>query len=165
MSKEEYVKLQAVVAALQKTVEDQEKIDEILDLLSNATVAVDEAAKAEEEEGVDPAEETGNDEEGEPKPKQQFVMLVSDTTGIITKDLVGWVLQIPEDDDVATVIDSIKTGAYNFNASKKGQKYPVSSIGQAIANVPNKFFKTNNLKIKTKEPVQIITTNNVLPRS
>ena len=92
-------------------------------------------------------------------------MLVSDTNKIITKDLVGWVLQIPEDDDVATVIDSIKNGAYNFNASKKGQKYPVSSIGQAIANVPNKFFKTNNLKIKTKEPVQIITTNNVLPRS
>jgi len=163
MSKEEYIKLQAVVAALQETIDDQEKINEILDLLSNATVAVDEVAKA--EEGVDPAEETGNDEEGEPKPKQQFVMLVSDTTGIITKDLVGWVLQIPEDDDVATVIDSIKTGAYNFNASKKGQKYPVSSIGQAITNVPNKFFKTNNLKIKTKEPIQIITTNNVLPRS
>ena len=163
MSKEEYIKLQAVVAALQETIDDQEKINEILDLLSNATVAVDEVAKA--EEGVDPAEETGNDEEGEPKPKQQFVMLVSDTTGIITKDLVGWVLQIPEDDDVATVIDSIKTGAYNFNASKKGQKYPVSSIGQAIANVPNKFFKTNNLKIKTKEPVYVLTTNNVLPRS
>ena len=163
MSKEEYIKLQAVVAALQETIDDQEKINEILDLLSNATVAVDEVAKA--EEGVDPAEETGNDEEGEPKPKQQFVMLVSDTTGIITKDLVGWVLQIPEDNDVATVIDSIKTGAYNFNASKKGQKYPVSSIGQAITNVPNKFFKTNNLKIKTKEPIQIITTNNVLPRS
>ena len=163
MSKEEYVKLQAVIAALQKTVEDQEKIDEILDLLSNATVAVDEAAKV--EEAIDASEETGNDEEGEPKPKQQYVMLVSDTNKIITKDLVGWVLQIPEDDDVATVIDSIKTGAYNFNASKKGQKYPVSSIGQAIANVPNKFFKTNNLKIKTKEPIQIITTNNVLPRS
>ena len=164
MSKEEYVKLQAVIAALQKTVEDQEKIDEILDLLSNATVAVDEAAKT-EEEAVDASEETGNDEESEPKPKQQYVMLVSDTNKIITKDLVGWVLQIPEDDDVATVIDSIKNGAYNFNASKKGQKYPVSSIGQAIANVPNKFFKTNNLKIKTKEPIQIITTNNVLPRS
>jgi len=163
MSKEEYIKLQAVVAALQETIDDQEKINEILDLLSNATVAVDEAAKV--EEAVDASEETGNDEEGEPKPKQQYVMLVSDTNKIITKDLVGWVLQIPEDDDVATVIDSIKTGAYNFNASKKGQKYPVSSIGQAIANVPNKFFKTNNLKIKTKEPIQIITTNNVLPRS
>ena len=164
MSKEEYIKLQAVVAALQETIDDQEKINEILDLLSNATVAVDEAAKT-EEEAVDASEETGNDEESEPKPKQQFVILVSDTNGIINKDLVGWVLQIPENDDVATVLDSIKSGAYNFNASKKGQKYPVSSIGQAIANVPNKFFKTNNLKIKTKEPVQIITTNNVLPRS
>jgi translation elongation factor EF-G len=164
MSKEEYVKLQAVVAALQKTVDNQETIDEILDLLSNATVAVDEAAKT-EEEAIDASEETGNDEEGEPKPKQQFVILVSDTNKIITKDLVGWVLQIPENDDVATVVDSIKKGAYNFNASKKGQKYPVSSIGQAIANVPNKFFKTENLKIKTKEPVYVLTTNNVLPKS
>jgi len=163
MSKEEFIKLQLVISALEKTIEDQEKIDEILDLLSSNTVAVDEAAQT--EEAVDASEETGNDEEREPKPKQQYVMLVSDTNKIITKDLVGWVLQIPEDDDVATVIDSIKNGAYNFNASKKGQKYPVSSIGQAIANVPNKFFKTNNLKIKTKEPVQIITTNNVLPRS
>jgi len=164
MSKEEFIKLQLVISALEKTIEDQEKIDEILDLLSNATVAVDEVAKT-EEEAVDASEETGNDEEGEPKPKQQFVILVSDTNKIITKDLVGWVLQIPENDDVATVVDSIKKGAYNFNASKKGQKYPVSSIGQAIANVPNKFFKTENLKIKTKEPVYVLTTNNVLPKS
>jgi len=163
MSKEEFIKLQLVISALEKTIEDQEKIDEILDLLSNATVAVDEAAKT--EEAIDASEETGNDEEGEPKPKQQFVILVSDTNKIITKDLVGWVLQIPENDDVATVVDSIKKGAYNFNASKKGQKYPVSSIGQAIANVPNKFFKTENLKIKTKEPVYVLTTNNVLPKS
>jgi len=164
MSKEEFIKLQLVISALEKTIEDQEKIDEILDLLSNATVSVDEAAKT-EEEAIDASEETGNDEEGEPKPKQQFVILVSDTNKIITKDLVGWVLQIPENDDVATVVDSIKKGAYNFNASKKGQKYPVSSIGQAIANVPNKFFKTENLKIKTKEPVYVLTTNNVLPKS
>jgi len=163
MSKEEYVKLQAVVAALQKTVDNQETIDEILDLLSNATVAVDEAAKT-EEEAVDASEETA-EEEGEPKPKQQFVIVVSDPNKLITNDLVGWVLQIPEDSDVATVLDSVKKGAYNFNASKKGRKYPVSSIGQAIANVPSKFFKTENLKIKTKEPVYVVTTNNILPKS
>jgi hypothetical protein len=164
MSKEEYIKLQSVIAALQETIDDQEKINEILDLLSNNTVAVDEAAKL-EEEVVDPSQETGNDEEGEPKPKQQFVILVSDPNKQIKSDLVGWVLQIPEDDDVATVIDSIKKSSYNFNASKKGNKYPVTSIGQAIANVPNKFFKTNELKIKTKEPIQILTTDNILPRS
>ena len=164
MSEEQYVKLQAVIAALEKTVEDQEKIDEILDLLSSATVAVDEAAKT-EEVAPDAAEETGNDEENEPKPKQQYVIVVSDPNKLITRTLVGWVLQIPEDEDVSKTVEFIKTGAYNFNASKKGQKYPVSSIGQAIGNVPNKFFKSNNLKIKTKEPIEIITTDNVLPKS
>ena len=164
MSEEQYVKLQAVIAALEKTVEDQEKIDEILDLLSSATVAVDEAAKT-EEVAPDAAEETGNDEESEPKPKQQYVIVVSDPNKLITRTLVGWVLQIPEDEDVSKTVEFIKTGAYNFNASKKGQKYPVSSIGQAIGNVPNKFFKSNNLKIKTKEPIEIITTDNVLPKS
>ena len=164
MPKEEYVKLQAVVAALQQTVEDENKINEIIDLLSNNTVAVDETATT-VEEGVAASEETGNDEEGEPKPKQQFVILVSDTNKIINKDLVGWVLQIPEDQDVATVVDSIKKSSYNFNTSKKGQKYPVTSIGQAIANVPNKFFKPENLKVKTKEPVYVLTTDNILPRS
>jgi hypothetical protein len=164
MSKEEYVKLQAVITALQQTGSDQETIDEILDLLSANTVAVDEAVKT-EEEIVNVSEETGNDEEPEPKPKQQFVILVSDPNKQIKNDLVGWVLQIPEDQDVATVVDSIRKSSYNFNASKKGNRYPVSSIGQAIANVPNKFFKTNEIKIKTKEPVQILTTDNILPRS
>ena len=48
MSKEEFIKLQLVISALEKTIEDQEKIDEILDLLSSNTVAVDEAAQTEE---------------------------------------------------------------------------------------------------------------------
>jgi len=162
MSEEQYVKLQAVIAALEKTVENQETIDEILDLLSNATVAVDETATSEAESTETPDESEDSDE---PKVKKQYVMLVSDTTGIINKDLTGWVLQMPEDEDVRDVVDCIKKGAYNFNASKKGQKYPVSSIGQAIANVGNKFFKPYNVSIKTKEPILIVTTNNVLPRS
>ena len=161
MSEEQYVKLQAVIAALEKTVENQETIDEILDLLSNATVAVDETATSEAESTETPDESEGSDE---PKVKKQYVMLVSDTTGIINKDLTGWVLQMPEDEDVRDVVDCIKKGAYNFNASKKGQKYPVSSIGQAIANVGNKFFKPYNVSIKTKEPILIVTTDNKLPR-
>jgi hypothetical protein len=161
MSKEEYVKLQAVIAALQQTVEDQEKINEILDLLSNATVDVDETEQPQEEF----AQEPDSDESDEPKVKKQFVIVVSDPNNIINKDLTGWVMQIPEDEDVTDVVECIKKGAYNFNASKKGQKYPVTSIGQAIANVSNKFFKPYNVSIKTKEPVLVVTTNNILPRS
>jgi hypothetical protein len=72
---------------------------------------------------------------------------------------------MPEDEDVQSVVECIKKGAYNFNASKKGQKYPVSSIGQAIASVSNKFFKPYNVSIKTKEPILIVTTDNILPRN
>ena len=161
MSKEEYVKLQAVIAALQQTVEDQEKIDEILDLLSNATVGVNETEQPQEES----TEEPGSEESDEPKVKKQFVIVVSDPNNIINKDLTGWVMQIPEDEDVTDVVECIKKGAYNFNASKKGQKYPVTSIGQAIANVSNKFFKPYNVSIKTKEPILVVTTNNILPRN
>jgi hypothetical protein len=161
MSKEEYVKLQAVIAALQQTGSDQETIDEILDLLSANTVAVDETEQPQEES----TEEPDSEESDEPKVKKQFVIVVSDPNNIINKDLTGWVMQIPEDEDVTDVVECIKKGAYNFNASKKGQKYPVTSIGQAIANVSNKFFKPYNVSIKTKEPILVVTTNNILPRN
>ena len=162
MSKEEYIKLQLVISTLQKTIEDQEKIDEILDLLSANTVGVNETANSEEKTEEKAEELEGSDE---PKVKKQFVMLVSDPNSVINKDLTGWVVQMPEDEDVRDVVECIKKGAYNFNASKKGQKYPVTSIGQAIANVGNKFFKPYNVSIKTKEPILIVTTNNILPRS
>ena len=159
MSKEEYVQLDTVKHALDQIVQDKEVIEQVLAALNEATVALNETSEV--------AEDTGTDSEGDeaPKVKKQYVIVVSDTTGLITKDLVGWVLQIPEDEDVTAVMDGIKKSAYNFNASKKGNKYPVSSIGQALANVSNKFFKPYNISVKTKEPVLVVTTNNVLPKS
>jgi len=159
MSEEQYVKLQLIISALEKTIDDQEKIDEILNLLSDSTVDINETSKSEEENAEEPE---GSDE---PKVKKQFVMLVSDPNKVINKSLTGWVIQMPEDEDVQSVVECIKKGAYNFNASKKGQKYPVSSIGQAIANVSNKFFKPYNVSIKSKEPILIVTTDNILPRN
>jgi hypothetical protein len=72
---------------------------------------------------------------------------------------------MPENEDTRDVVELIKKAAYNFNASKKGRKYPVNTIGQAIEGVGNKFFKPYNVSLKTKEPVLVITTDNVLPRS
>lgn len=163
MSKEEYVQLEAVREALEKVVKDENAIEKVLDLLSDSTVAVDTAAP---EAAPEPAD-AGNEEEGDdaPKPKMQHVILVSDPKGVIDCDLTGWVLQIPEDEDCREVVGNIKKAAYNFNASKKGNKYPVSSIGQAVEAVPNKFFKPYNIRRKTKEAVYVVTTDNVLPKS
>ena len=160
MSKEEYVQLEAVREALEKVVKDENAIEKVLDLLSDAAVKVDEAKQAEEAEVADTAEE-GSDE---PKMKKQYGIIVSDKDGIITKDLVGWVFQMPENEDSRDVIELVKKAAYNYNASKKGRKYPVASIGSAIEGCGSKFFKPYNVSFKTKEPVLVITTDNILPR-
>ncbi len=162
MSKEEYVQLEAVREALQKVVQDENAIEKVLDLLSEATVKVDETKQPEDAETENEADSEGSDE---PKLKKQYGILVSDKDGVIKTNLVGWVFQMPENEDTRDVIEHIKKAAYNFNASKKGRKYPVNTIGQAIEGVGNKFFKPYNVSLKTKEPVLVITTDNVLPRS
>lgn len=162
MSKEEYVQLEAVREALEKIVKDENAIEKVLDLLSEATVKVDEAKQAEEAEVADGPDDEGSDE---PKMKKQYGILISDKDGIISKDLVGWIFQMPENEDTRDVIELVKKAAYNYNASKKGRKYPVASIGSAIEGAGSKFFKPYNVSFKTKEPVLVITTDNILPRS
>ena len=78
--------------------------------------------------------------------------------------LVGWVLQIPENESVATTQDRILRGAYDFNASKKGRLLPVKTIGEALESVPAKFFKEADLWVKTKTPVLVLRTDNEIPR-
>lgn len=104
-------------------------------------------------------------EEKSPTVKKQWVILVSDKDGILKdKDLVGWVLQIEESESVATTQDRIFRSAYDYNASKRGQQFPVSSIGEALEVVPAKFCKEHNLWIKSHTPVLVLKTDNVLPK-
>lgn len=104
-----------------------------------------------------------------PAPKKQFVIILSDATGKIkeridTNNLVGWVAQIPEDASPFSTMDRVFKGAYDFNASKRGRLLPVKSVGEALESVTAKYFKESELWVKTKMPVGIIVTDNVLPR-
>lgn len=100
-----------------------------------------------------------------PPVKKQFVIMLSDPQGeVVQEDLVGWVVQIPENDSPMTVPERIIKSAYQFNASRKGRKYPVKSIGEACEVVGTKFQKEHHVSIKTKLPVSIIKTDNVLPQ-
>lgn len=99
-----------------------------------------------------------------PAPKKQFVVLLSDPAGIQPKkDLTGWVVQIPEDVSPHTAVERIFKGAYDFNASKKGRRLPVKSIGEALESASAKYFKESDLWVKTKMPIAVIVTDNVLP--
>lgn len=100
-----------------------------------------------------------------PAPKKQFVVILSDPSGILPKkDLVGWVVQIPENASPFSTMDRVFKGAYDFNASKKGRLLPVKSIGEALESASAKYFKESELWVKTKLPVAVVVTDNVLPR-
>lgn len=104
------------------------------------------------------------DEEKPPAVKKQWVILVSDPDAKLPKhDFVGWVLQIPENESVATTQERIFRGAYDFNASKKGRLLPAKTVGDAIENVPAKHFKEAEVWVKSKTPVLVLRTDNEIP--
>lgn len=100
-----------------------------------------------------------------PAPKKQFVILLSDAAGKLnTSELVGWVVQIPEDASPHSTVERIWKGAYDFNASKRGRLLPVKSVGEALESGSAKYFKEAELWVKTKLPVAVMVTDNVLPK-
>jgi len=105
----------------------------------------------------------------EPTVKKQFVVILSDPTGIILNQfdkhfrLVSWVVQVPEDDPADGALDSIIRASYEYNLSKKGRKYPVKTIGEACEAVGARFLKEQGVAVKTKVPVQVIVTDNRIP--
>lgn len=99
-----------------------------------------------------------------PKEKKQHVILVSDPQGVLPEvDLVGWVLQIPEDESPVTTQDKIVQAAYDFNQTPKGRRMPVQSIGEACEVVPPRIFKEYKAWVKTREPVLVLRTDNQIP--
>ncbi len=132
---------------LQRNESDIRKVAEIMN-------EVDLELKAEEEErALRP-----------PPVKKQFVMLVSDPDGALDgKDMVGWIAQIPEDDSVATTAGRIHSAAYEYNATPKGSRMPVETIGEACEVIPAKLFKEQNTWVKSKTPLLIIPVNNKIP--
>ena len=73
-------------------------------------------------------------EDGEPKAvpeKKQFIIVVADNEGLLTdKEMVGWVLQLPEEDAMTSVTEKLLKTAKSFNLSKKGRKHPVETLGE-----------------------------------
>ncbi len=100
-----------------------------------------------------------------PPVKKQYIILLSDPEERMPKgDFTGWVLQIPEDESPASVQERLLKGAYDYNASKKGRLYPARTVGDAVENVPGKFFRDVELWVKTKTPVLVLRTDNEIPK-
>lgn len=99
-----------------------------------------------------------------PPVKKQLVMLLADPDGLLRdKDMVGWIAQIPEDDDITTSPGRIHNAAYEFNTTPKGMRMPVETVGEACEVVPAKVFKEQNIWIKSKTPLLVLPIENNIP--
>lgn len=105
------------------------------------------------------------DSEKPPALKKQWAILISDPEGRLPvgNDYVGWVLQVPENESITTTVERVCKGAYEYNTTKKGRLTPAKTIGEALEHVPAKHFKEAGVFVKTKIPVLMLKTNNVIP--
>ena len=104
-------------------------------------------------------------EEKPPAVKKQFCIVITDPNRTLKPtDLVGWVVQIPEGDSPLTAPDRIIEAAYDYNQTPKGRRLPLETIGEACEVVSAKFFKEQEIWVKTKMPVQVVVTANRIPR-
>jgi len=98
--------------------------------------------------------------------KKQFVILLSDPRGELKgKDFTGWVVQIPEEDRPTSTEDRLTRAAHQFNASPKGRRMPLKTIGEVCETVPSRILKEQGVWVKTKEPAWVTTTQNKLAGS
>lgn len=105
------------------------------------------------------------EEDKAPAVKKQHVIIVSDPDGRFPKeDFAGWVVQIPDNDSPVTALDRVFRASYEFNATKKGRLLPVKSVGEAIEYVPAKIFKESEVWVRTRTPVLVLRSDNIIPR-
>lgn len=103
-------------------------------------------------------------EEKTPAVKKKYVFVASDPEGVLDgKELVGWVVQIPEDQSEFSVEEKIFVAAAEYNRSKKGRRDPAKTVGEACERVPAKLFREQQLWVKNKEAAFLLASSNALP--
>lgn len=106
-------------------------------------------------------EEKKEEKENGPKQKNQFVVFVMDDGSLTGKDLIGYVIQIPENASPAAARDSFVNAVRGYNnGTRKAKKYPVKTIGDGMSAVKGKWLKDSKIKVKTKEAILIIPVKN-----
>ncbi len=110
--------------------------------------------------------------ESQPREKKQHIV-IANTEGL-SEDVIKAlpeipmvVVQYPEDLDHNDLLGSINKASYEFNAEIEGKKNtkktPVKKVLEAILHVTAKHFKGKKITVKSKEPVILVITDNLIP--
>ncbi len=92
------------------------------------------------------------------KPKGDFVVVLK-SPGEIPDGTVASVFVIPNGDDPATLLDSIRSATVTSNLQQKKKKNVLGKFSDILFHLKNKFLKNSNIKRLTKEWCQVLTIN------
>jgi hypothetical protein len=140
------------------------KIEDVIEVLKSQKVPPATLVAVETElEAIEADKKADKEDSKGPKSKSQYNVILFDANGVVPKgDYTALVLQTPEGDSPSTLLDKVYKAAYEFNTTKKGRKHPIKTVADATA-IKRAITKTHKLHFKTKEPVQVILTNNEIP--
>ena len=107
------------------------------------------------------------------RKKKKMVLVASDTDDRFMQvvDCPVWVLQMNEEDNHTDVIEKINSATYAYNndvlngKKKNSRKNPVYKVSESLEQVTAKYFKEEEISVKTKEPTVIVRTDNQIPQS
>jgi len=99
----------------------------------------------------------------EPKQKYEHVIVLYDKENVLEgKEIAGWVVQKPYDDDANLILSKLADAAKAQNEVTKKKKNRIDDLVSLFEHLKSKFTKEKKVKIKTKELTSVIITNGKL---
>ena len=104
------------------------------------------------------AKKEEKDEEGKPKSKNKFTVLIRGDKSIVELVQQAWIVQTKEDQDDSTLIDRLRIATARHNSAAKKQKWHIELWRDAFAFLKSKTTKDPEVAvaIKTKVPVRVL---------
>lgn len=98
--------------------------------------------------------------ESGPKAKWEFVIVLNDKEGFLTgKEIAGWVVQKPLEDDANLVLSKLADAAKSQNEVTKKKANKITDLVSLFEHLKSKFTKEKKVRVKTKELTRVIITN------
>jgi hypothetical protein len=98
-----------------------------------------------------------------PKQKWEYVIVLNDKEGLLKgKEIAGWVVQKPTEDDANLILSKLVDAAKSQNEVTKKKANIIDDLTSLFGHLKSKFTKEKNVRIKTKELTRVLITEGKL---
>lgn len=95
-----------------------------------------------------------------PKLKWENIIILHDKDDLLKdKEIAGWVVQQPTDDDPNLILSKLADAAKNQNEVTKKKKNAITDLKSLFECLKAKFTKEKKIRIKTKDLTRVLITN------